>query len=488
MTIRCFMNALAALLLLTAVVTGEEILPQAETTPANPNAAVEASPAEGQPSFEDVYRRLDSVQAELETLRSQTGRPGLQEGARRPSDAPLVEDARRTPAFPKVQLTGFFQADAGFFGQNAASMAQFGDIQDASGFRRARLAAFGDLATNVHFMLEMDFAQAGRPSFQDVWLDIHNIALLGNVTVGHWRQPFGMNNLTSSREQQFMELSLPFAFAPFRQLGIGFHNTSASQNVTWAFSGFRYPDDAFGGVGNPIGAVGPPFGDRGYGVAGRMTAVPIYDECGFLLHLGADYSWLTPATDNVRFRNTPEFSGPFVGNQGTIAGALGNLNTVPFFVDTGTLATRNVSLYCAELGARLGSWYAQSEATYAVVQPLGGGASQHFSGAYAQMGYFLTGEVRPYNRQGGVFGRVKPLYDFGVEGWGALEVAVRYSYLDLNAAGVSGGRLNDVTFGTNWHLNQYTKFQLNYIHAFLDRTPVGRSDTNIVALRAQVDF
>ena len=130
----------------------------------------------------------------------------------------------------------------------------------------------------------------------------------------------------------------------------------------------------------------------------------------------------------------------------------------------------------------------QSEATYAVVQPLGGRANQNFSGAYAKTGYFLTGEVRPYNKQGGVFGRVKSLNDFGSKGWGALEVAVRYSYLDLNAVNVSGGRLNDVTFGVNWYLNQYTKFQLNYIHAFLDRAPVGRSDANILAVRAQVDF
>ena len=33
-----------------------------------------------------------------------------------------------------------------------------------------------------------------------------------------------------------------------------------------------------------------------------------------------------------------------------------------------------------------------------------------------------------------------------------------------------------------------TKFQFNDIHAFLDRAPVGESDANILAARAQVDF
>lgn len=481
---RIFWGTVCLLGFYAASAAGQEVVVQPE---AQPPGAAQPTPME-QPSIEDVYQRLNMMQVELETLRSQPPGPGMQEGRLRSSDAPRVEDQRQTPTFPKVKLTGFFQADAGFFGQNAASRAQFGDIQDAAGFRRARLAAVGDVAENLSYMLEMDFAQAGRPSFQDLWLDVHDVALLGNVRVGQWRQPFGMDNLTSVRELQFLERPLSFAFAPFRQIGIGFHDTNAEQTVTWAFSGFRFPTDAFGGIGNPIGAVGPAFGDRGYGMAGRITAVPFYDECGFVLHMGVDYSYLSPGTDNVRFRNTPEFSGPFVGNQGVLPGALGNLNTVPFFVDIGVLPTQNVSLYNAELGARLGSWYGQSEATYAVVQPLGGGASLTLPSVYAQTGYFLTGEVRPYNKQGGVFGRVKPQNNFGMEGWGALEVCARYSYIDLNAFGVTGGRLNDVTFGTNWYLNQYTKFQMNYIHAFLDRAPVGRNDTDIVAFRAQVDF
>ena len=70
----------------------------------------------------------------------------------------------------------------------------------------------------------------------------------------------------------------------------------------------------------------------------------------------------------------------------------------------------------------------------------------------------------------------------------AWELAARYSYLSLNGPGVQGGRLNDVTLGINWYLNTYLKFQLNYIRAMLANPVHGSSDTNIVALRAQVDF
>ena len=51
-----------------------------------------------------------------------------------------------------------------------------------------------------------------------------------------------------------------------------------------------------------------------------------------------------------------------------------------------------------------------------------------------------------------------------------------------------GRRLNDLTFGVNWYVNGFTKFQFNYIRAFLNDPTNGRSDANIVALRTQIDF
>lgn len=94
----------------------------------------------------------------------------------------------------------------------------------------------------------------------------------------------------------------------------------------------------------------------------------------------------------------------------------------------------------------------------------------------------------PPRRSGGVFTRVKPLCPYGDEGYGALELTGRYSYIDLNGAGFAGGRLNDVTPGLNWYLNTYLNFQLNYIRAMLNKPTFGPSNTNIVAMRAQVDF
>jgi hypothetical protein len=71
------------------------------------------------------------------------------------------------PEYPSVRMTGFFQADAGWFAQDAANIAAVGDIQDGADFRRARLAAVGNVIDNVAYMIEFDFAFPGRPTFMD---------------------------------------------------------------------------------------------------------------------------------------------------------------------------------------------------------------------------------------------------------------------------------------------------------------------------------
>jgi len=376
------------------------------------------------------------------------------------------------PTFPNVRLTGLLQADAGYFSQDAVNTATVGSLQDVFGFRRARLAAFGDVSPAVSYIIEMDFAGPGRPSFKDVWTELHGIPVLGNVRIGYWRMPFGMDELTSVRELTFLERSLAFAFAPFRQVGIGFADTNATQTVTWEAAGFRFPSDFFGDFQ----------GDRGYGFAGRLTALPVYDDNGRRgIHLGADYSYINPGSGAAEFGTPPEFEGPFVGTAG-------NLASVPNFIDTGAVSASHYHLLNVEAGGVLGSWYGQSELRYAIVSESSGRTST-LPALYVQSGYFLTGEVRPYNKVAGVFGRVRPLRCFGEDcGLGAFEIAARYSYMDLNGQDFEGGRLNDLTVGLNWYLNQFTKVQLNYIRAFLNNPVHGASEASVYAMRVQADF
>jgi len=128
--------------------------------------------------------------------------------------------------YPTVRLTGFFQADAASFNQELANQIAVGggdpaagDLQDGVDFRRARLAAVGEAWDNVSYTLEIDFAFPGHPSFMDVWLEIENVVGQFSLQIGQYRQPFGMDGLTSVKELTFLERALPFTFLPFRQIG-----------------------------------------------------------------------------------------------------------------------------------------------------------------------------------------------------------------------------------------------------------------------------
>lgn len=424
----------------------------------------------------ELRRRIESLEREVTQLRQQCSPPSEPAPCVQLPQPPQPLCSKACGSVHTVRVGGFFQTDWGWFHQDAANIATVGDVQDGAGFRRARLSAGGDAWENVGYFIEFDFAFPGRPNFMDVNLDFRDTQL-GTVRVGHWRQPFGMDGLTSVKELTFLERALPFAFLPFRQIGLGLFDHSADETMTWALSAFRFPTDAFA---NNIGDNG------GYGMAGRMTVAPwLVDDGSRLVHLGGAYSFIDPANDRVRYRNQPEFFISETGGADLVPA--GVPSEVPLFVDTGPIFVNHVNLFAAEGGLVLGSLYMQSEAIYAVANQIGG-PTVAFGGAYAYAGYFLTGEVRPYNRKSGLFGRVKPLQNAGRCGWGAWELAARWSYIDLNDANIMGRRLNDLTAGANWYLNPRTKFQFNYIRAFLADPTTADSSADIFAVRGHVDF
>jgi phosphate-selective porin OprO/OprP len=86
-------------------------------------------------------------------------------------------------------------------------------------------------------------------------------------------------------------------------------------------------------------------------------------------------------------------------------------------------------------------------------------------------------------------------------GWGAWEIAARYSVVDLNdrlgfADGVAGGKQEVFTAGLNWYVNRNVRFMLNYLHGTVDRSSVvvgalnnnNGSTFDALAMRTQVAF
>jgi phosphate-selective porin OprO/OprP len=106
---------------------------------------------------------------------------------------------------------------------------------------------------------------------------------------------------------------------------------------------------------------------------------------------------------------------------------------------------------------------------------------------------FLTGEHREYDTSRGIFTGTSPkrYFHFKKEGWGAWEVALRHSYIDLNDKDISGGEERNFTLSLNWYFTSKTRIMFNYVHARIDHrrsSPLEGGYLNILMARFRILF
>lgn len=396
---------------------------------------------------------------------------------------------------PAVTVSGVFQADGVAFNQNQLNQATYGLIENGADFRRARLGAKATVTDNMNALMQMDFAFFGRPTFTDLWVETTDIPVLGNVRVGQWKQPFGLEVVSSFRYTTMMERSSTFqAFTPFRHIGVGFYDHAEDLYSTWAMSYIRTGQDQFGGSLSTNG---------GNGLVSRVTHLLWYDEdChDNYLHVGGGYYLNSPPRDTVRFRSVPEmFVGefaPLTGTGGTTGQLLpGVFNGTPFFVDTNNiLNVDHVHTFGTEALWVAGPLSVQAEGMAAVVDQTAL-PTRTLYGGYVTLGYFLTGEYRPYDRKAGAIDRVIPFNNFQRgAGYGAWELTTRLSYIDLTNGNINGGDMENLTTGLNWYINPYCKCVFNHIISW---TQAGvapnpnfagvNTQAHIFGVRCQIDF
>jgi phosphate-selective porin OprO/OprP len=211
-----------------------------------------------------------------------------------------------------------------------------------------------------------------------------------------------------------------------------------------------------------------------------LTGLPWYEDEGTrLLHLGVAYSHRNPDGASVRYRQRPE------------------AHLAHRYLDTESESgcritdarADDVDLFGLESALVLGRFSLQAEYIKSMVDTTLGGDFD-FDGYYIYGSYFLTGEHRPYKLGSGEFGRVKPKRNFSLGndgGWGAWEIALRYSTLDLNDGLIRGGQEDNWTVGLNWYLTPNSRLMLNYVHADVEHDFYD-GDLDILQTRVQVDF
>jgi phosphate-selective porin OprO/OprP len=282
------------------------------------------------------------------------------------------------------------------------------------------------------------------------------------LTLGQQKPAWGMEELTSDLFTPFMERSAYIgAFGFERRVGLG----ASWVDKNFLVQGGIFADDLASMTGSS---------NNSYSADGRVVFMPKLGEAQ--LHIGGSihYRKLNDLASSVTYSVRPflRTSDLRLVNTGAI---------------TGVTAERGIG---AEFAYARGRLHVSSESFWQkVVRP--GLVSPTFNGGYAEVGYMLTDDVTPYKN--GQWERTRPKHPVGKGGMGAVQMNLRYDWLDLNSGAIVGGQQQIAGVSLIWMPTDYVRFLANYGHIWIDdaAVPAGTLRTynaDAFGLRAQFDF
>ncbi len=358
---------------------------------------------------------------------------------------------------PEIYLKGRLMFDYGNFDY----LNEFEESFTGSEIRRALLETSGKLSQHIGFKFQVDFARQIL-KFKEVNLFFDQLPIVGGrLSIGNIWVPYGLEQMTSNLHITFLERALTTSY--LLEFGTGF--LYENFDILKSRLGFQF---SYTANGTEFGSLNYKLRE-GQNLSSRLTINAIENHSkNQLLHLGFNFTNKKP----VRINDDPDRIYIIAVRP---EAHLAKPSLTYLFHDV-----NNVTIGGFEAAYTQGSFSMQGEFVNANVSTKQGSYQVPSFNAY--ISYFLTGEYRPKSSKN-AFGRVKPVNGFNFKDkWGAVELAARYSSFDLNS--VEQGKLNDFTFGINWHLTSYAKIMYNYIYS---NNP-GIEKINIHLMRFQIDF
>ncbi|HET9474030.1 MAG TPA: porin [Steroidobacteraceae bacterium] len=496
--------------------------------------ALRAAMAEQRAQLEAQSKLLEAQQAQLDALTKQFAQPKVaaQEAPKGATpEAPKLAFSNNRPTITaadgrsSIAVRANVQLDGAMYGESPAGpldqdfrRGSVGgtpnrentaarDFSDGFYFRRARFGVEGTMAREWNYRLLLELGGSGTEGptrINDAWIAYNGFAPF-SFQLGAFSPPANMDDSTSPEDLPFLErasaseLSRSLGGADGR-IGLGMKASGKRYMSALTFT-TRTVNDA------------EVFDTQLAAVARAGFLVTTGDD--YNLHLGANGTYVFQAADQglgnnprnpLRLRDRPEIRVDSVR-----------------LIDTGSIDAEGASAYGLELGANWKNFYLQGEHYWFDVQRVATSTlpDPDFKGYYLQGSWMPTGERRRYNMSTGSFQGPRPMVPFSSGGgFGAFEIAARYSRMNLNfmeglegtaaaAESVRGGDQSVTTLGINWYPHANMKLMLDYLMIDVDRLnpagpgntapfgaapntpPVGvqiGQDLDVIALRSQFSF
>jgi phosphate-selective porin OprO and OprP len=460
-----------------------------------------AYPAAAQ-SNQQLQDEIRQLQQQLQNLQSQ-----VDQQPTAPAAAPVAGGPRVTlspnnrPGFASadgrntIELTSRLHFDiADYLQVQPQSPTGPHSLTSGVNARRARIGVLGKFLGDWNYTLIAEFGGstdgAQTSNIENAYISYNGFRPVA-VDFGYLDVPFTLDEVTSSNDIMFIE-----------RAEIQNVVTNMAANDERAALGVRSNNDRYWAgaylTGPVAGATHTGSNMQQLGGTARAS-YQVLQGSNYSLHLGVDGEYVfTPRTSAAPITSALTLSDrPELRVDPTV------------FLTTGLVPAKRAGAFGPEVAAGLGSAFFQGEYYHIFIDQSGQAAIAptprlNFDGYYLQASYVLTGESRRYIPTTGAYSGVRPARPVGSGGWGAWEVAVRWSHIDLNShetpgvaqaatGGVFGGRANGLALGVNWYVNNNIRFMLNYIHDDVNKlaangvTPAG-ARIDAIAMRTQIAF
>ncbi|MBI2875418.1 MAG: hypothetical protein HYY20_00895 [Candidatus Tectomicrobia bacterium] len=345
--------------------------------------------------------------------------------------------------------------------------------------RGIRIESEGKLFKHTKFKAQLDMGEGKDANLKDGYLNFDYLKW-AQLKIGQYKEPFSLEELTSSRHIDFLERSAVVTnLAPSRDLGVMLHSELWEGTLGYGL-----------GIFNGSGSNQKRDQNDDKDLAGRFYVRPF-------------------AQNKSRWLKGLQFAGNFTwGNQ---EGGLKNLQSpvsetpLARWANGVTSDDRRTRLG-ADLAWVIGPFSLKTEyirTDWKDLQRAGQREDLDAHGWYVTLSYFLTGEEKPYKE--GAFTRLKQVQGvfnpFNHEGkgwhWGAWELLARYDTLRVDDKAFDLGfatgtdRVNTLTMGLNWYPHNMVVVKFNYVHNdFADDLGALKGDDqeDLFLTRFQVEF
>lgn len=256
---------------------------------------------------------------------------------------------------------------------------------------------------------------------------------------GKIKLPVTFEESTSANDISFMERSLPVDMFTDKTLG-----PKAVNGQLWYYGPRFLLEAAYHFMGDT--ETGGEKTDEDTGFTFRLASAPMLTD-NVVLHIGGWYDRSDgPASkDGARWGYRPEL----------------NVADAKLLYGSSVGEVDSMTHYGLELAALYNSFWFQGEYLSGEMDPVEDGApTAEADGWYVQAGFVFSGTKR-YDMRRGAW-RAPSVGDAGV-----MEVAVRYSVMDMSDYN-DGGEQTNLTLGLNWYLNANSRLMFNAIQVDLD--------------------